>query len=124
MGSRIPVRSLNAERQVLGAGALRVALVVACVAGAGALVTLGVGLGIGMHAGDLAHLGLLLLPAIAATVVAMVVAEPLLARTPIRQSLIGVAALAALVGIVNLVVLTRQMFVSQHDATQVAVLLI
>src|SRR5438552_1474108 len=79
MGSRIPVRSLNAERQVLGAGALRVALVVA---------------------------------------------EPLLARTPIRQSLIGVAAIAALVGIVNLVVLTRQMFVSQHDATQVAVLLI
>ena len=115
---------MSARTEFLGAGTLRVALVVASVAAAGALVTLGVGLGVGMHSGDVAHLGLLLLPAIAATVVAMVVARPLLARAAIRQSLIGVAAIAAIVGILNLVVLTRQMFVSQHDATQVAVLLV
>jgi len=115
---------MRARTEFLGAGTLRVALVVACVAAAGALVTLGVGLAVGMHSGDVAHLGLLLLPAIAATVVAMVVARPLLARAAIRQSLIGVAAIAAIVGILNLVVLTRQMFVSHHDATQVAVLLI
>ena len=108
----------------LGNGALRVAILVGCVAGVGALVTLAVGLAVGMHAGDVAHLALLLLPAIAATVVAMLVAQPLLARAAIRQSLVGVAAIAALVGIVNLVVLTRGMFVSSHDATQVAVLLI
>ena len=115
---------MSTRTEFLGAGTLRVALVVASVAAAGALVTLGVGLGVGMHSGDVAHLGLLLLPAIAATVVAMVVARPLLARAAIRQSLIGVAAIAAIVGILNLVVLTRQMFVSQHDATQVAVLLV
>jgi two-component system, OmpR family, sensor histidine kinase SaeS len=108
----------------VGSGALRVAILVGCVAGVGALVTLAVGLGVGMHAGDVAHLALLLLPAIAATVAAMLVAQPLLARAAIRQSLAGVAAIAALVGIVNLVVLTRSMFVSSHDATQVAVLLI
>jgi signal transduction histidine kinase len=77
-----------------------------------------------MHPDDLMHLGLLLLPAIAATVVAMVIARPLLARSPIAHSLTGVAAIAATVGIANLVVLTRQMFVSEHDATQVAILLI
>ena len=113
-----------ARTELLGAGALRVALVVTSVAAAGALATLGVGLAVGMHPDDVAHLGLLLLPAIAATVVAMVVARPLLARAAIRQSLIGVAAIAAIVGILNLVVLTRQMVVSQHDATQVAVLFV
>src|SRR5205085_12174565 len=124
LGRGLPVRSVIARTELLGAGALRVALVVTSVAAAGALATLGVGLAVGMHPDDVAHLGLLLLPAIAATVVAMVVARPLLARAAIRQSLIGVAAIAAIVGILNLVVLTRQMFVSHHDATQVAVLLI
>jgi signal transduction histidine kinase len=115
---------MSTDRAIRGAGALRVGLVVASVAGAGALGTLVLGAVMGMHVDDLVQLGLLLLPAIAATVVAMIVARPLLARSPLRQSLTGVAALAAIVGIVNLVLLTRHMFVSQHDATQVAILLI
>ena len=45
-----------ARTELLGAGALRVALVVTSVAAAGALATLGVGLAVGMHPDDVGRI--------------------------------------------------------------------
>lgn len=99
-------------------------VLVATVAAFGALGTLAVGAATGMHADELVHLGLLLLPAIGATVVAMAIAQPLLARSSLRQGLGAVAAVAVAVSLANLAILARQMFVSGHDATLVAILLL
>ena len=97
---------------------------VAVAAVAGATASLLVGAVAGMHGGDLAHLALLLLPAAVATVVAMSVVRPLLARAPIRLGLVSVAAIAGVVCLANLSVLALQMFVSGHDAVTVGVLLV
>ena len=101
----------------------RALLLVAVVATVGALGTLAVGAAMGMHVGDLAHLALLLLPALGATVVAAAIARPLLARSTTRQSLVAIAAVGAVVAIANLAALSGQMFVSGHDATLLAILL-
>jgi signal transduction histidine kinase len=92
------------------------------VAGVGALGTLATGVAMGMHASELVHLAALLAPALVVTLVAIAVARPLLARSSMRQSLVAVAIVGAVVGLANLVVLARQMFVNDHDATTLAVL--
>jgi signal transduction histidine kinase len=97
---------------------------VAAVAAAGALGTLAVGAATGMGSGDLLHLLGLLLPAAAVTVVASVASRPLLARASLRQRFVAVALMGVVVALANLAVLTTQMFVSDHDATVVAVLLL
>jgi signal transduction histidine kinase len=78
----------------------------------------------GMSIGEVAHLGLLLLPAVAATAVATVAARPLLARASVRARLVAVAGVAAAVSLANLVVLARLMFVSAHDAVLVGTLVV
>jgi signal transduction histidine kinase len=94
------------------------------VAVAGAAATLGVGAIAGMPGGELGHLGLLLAPAIALTTAATAIAARLVARFSLRSRLLAVALVAALVGLANLAALAALMSVSNHDAAQIAVLLL
>lgn len=101
------------------------ALALSAIAGAaGALGTLAVGAAAGMGRDDLFHLAAYLAPAILVTLVAMAIARPLLSRASLRQRFTAVAAVGVVVGVANLVVLGRTMFVSAHDATLVGVLLL
>jgi signal transduction histidine kinase len=103
---------------------LRTLLTVGLVAVTGAIGSLLVGLAIGMAGNELLHLAGSLLPATAATIVAATLAAPVLERAPLRQRFVAVAVVAAAVSLANLVVLAMQMFVSDHDATLTAVLLL
>jgi signal transduction histidine kinase len=98
--------------------------VVACVVLAGALASLALGRALGVEWSELRHLGLLLVIALVATVAATVAARPLLARASARRRLVVIAALAVIVSLINLGVLTILMSVSDHDATLVAMLLV
>jgi signal transduction histidine kinase len=102
----------------------RPALLAGAVALAGAAGTLVVGGLAGMSIGEVAHLGLLLLPAVAATAVATLAARPLLGRASIRARLVAVAAIAAVVSLANLAVLAWLMFVSAHDALLLGTLIV
>ncbi len=99
------------------------ALIVA-VAAVGALGTLAVGVVMGMDGHELIRLALALVPAAVVTVVAGALAARLLARASLRQRFVAVAVVAAAVALANLAVLSMQMFVSDHDATLVTVLLL
>jgi signal transduction histidine kinase len=94
------------------------------VAAVGAAATLAVGAALGMGGSEILHLGALLIPAGLVTVVAAAAARPLLARASFAQGLVAVAVMAAIVAMANLWALARLMFVSPHDATLVAVLLL
>ena len=98
-------------------------LVASVVLGA-ALASLALGAALGVKWSELRHLGLLLLVALVATVVATLAARPLLARASVRWRLVAIGGLAVLVSLVNLGVLTMLMSVSHHDATLVAILLV
>lgn len=100
-----------------------VALVVA-VGLVGALGTLATAAAMGMRGDELAYLVALLVPAGAVTLAAALVARWLLMRAPLRQRFVAVALLAAVVAIANIGALSRAMFVSDHDATLLTVLLI
>jgi signal transduction histidine kinase len=102
----------------------RTLLLVVVVAVVGGAATLVVGLVMGMDGGELVHLVRYLVPATAVTIVAAAVTGPLLRRASLRQRFVAVAVLAAAVAMANLAVLAMQMFVSDHDATLVAVLLL
>jgi signal transduction histidine kinase len=91
---------------------------------AGALATVAIAAIGGMPQHELGHLALFLLPAVALTSVAAALAAPLLARSSLRGRFLAVALVATLVGLANLVVLAELMFVSEHDAAQVALLLV
>jgi signal transduction histidine kinase len=99
-------------------------VLVAGVVLAGALASLGLGAALGVEGSELRHLGLLLLVALIATVAATVAARPVLAQASVRWRFVAIAALAVLVSLVNLGVLTLLMSVSHHDATLVAILLV
>lgn len=102
----------------------RILLLVVVVAVVGGAATLLVGLVMGMGGGELIDLLRYLVPAAATTVVAAAVSGPLLRRASLRQRFVAVAVLAAAVAIANLAALAMQMFVSDHDATLVTVLLL
>ena len=102
----------------------RALVLVAVVAGAGAIGTLVVGAATGMGRADLAHLAAYLLPAVGVTVLSMAIARPLLARASMRLRFVAIATVAAVVGLANLFVLAQTMFVDEHDATLVGVLLL
>jgi signal transduction histidine kinase len=97
---------------------------VASVVLAGALASIALGAALGVKGGELRELGLLLLIALIATVAATGAAGPLLARASVRWRFVAIAALAVVVSLVNLGVLTLLMSVSHHDATLVAILLV
>ena len=99
-------------------------VLVAVVAVAGALGALAIGAAVGMGSGDLARIALLLVPAALVTVVSTAVARPLLARSSIGARLLVIAVVATVVCLVNLGVLAQFMFVSNHDATVVGMLLV
>jgi signal transduction histidine kinase len=94
------------------------------VAAVGAGGTIAVGALAGMGGAELTHLGLLLLPAAVVTVVAAVLAGPLLARASFRQRLVAVALVAAVASLANLGVLAALMFVDPHDAALMGSLLV
>jgi signal transduction histidine kinase len=102
---------------------LRTFVLVIAVAAVGALGTLAVGAVMGMNGHELSQLGLALGPAAIVTVAAGILASRLLARASLRQRFIAVGVIAAAVAMANVAVLSMQMFVSDHDATLVTVLL-
>ena len=104
--------------------AWRPIVLAAAVAIGGAGGTLLVGALLGMSAGEVAHLALLLLPAAAATILAAAIARRLLARTSFSQGLLAVVLTGVLVSLANLGALAALMFVSSHDAILIGVLLV
>lgn len=87
----------------------------------GAITTLAVARGAGMGGGELLHLGQLLLPAMAATVVTATFAAPLLRRATVGTRLVALALIAVVVSLANLGVLAALMLV-KHDAVLIAAL--
>jgi signal transduction histidine kinase len=98
-------------------------LVVVAVAAAGALGTFLAGLAMGMGS-QLAAIARALLPAAILTVIVGAVGGRVLARLSLRARFVGVAVLAAAVAIANVFVLSRVMFVSDHDAALVTVVVV
>jgi signal transduction histidine kinase len=97
---------------------------IAAVAAVGATGTFVVGAATGMGSSELRHLAAYVVPALLVTVAAMWVTGRLLARASLAQRFVAVGALGAAVALANLWVLSRQMFVSEHDATLLGVLLL
>ena len=95
----------------------------AAVAAVGAAGTIAVGALVGMGGAELVHLALLLLPAAAVTVVAAVLAGPLLRRASFRARLVAIALVAAVASLANLGALAALMFVDPHDAALMGSLL-
>lgn len=94
------------------------------VAAVGSAGTLGAGAALGMGGSEILRLAVLLLPAAVVSLAAAVAARRLLTRASFAQGLVAVAAIAAVVGMANLWALAELMFVSAHDASLVAVLLL
>jgi signal transduction histidine kinase len=90
----------------------------------GALGTFLVGAATGMGAGELWHLAAYVVPALVVTVASMWLAGRLLAHASLAQRFVAIGALGAAVALANLWVLSRQMFVDEHDATLLGVLLL
>jgi signal transduction histidine kinase len=101
----------------------RGSLVVVMVAGAAALGTFLAGIAMGMRS-ELAEIARALLPAAVLTVIVAIAGGRILARLSLRAQFLGVAVLAAAVAIANVFVLSRQMFVSDHDAGLVTVVVV
>jgi signal transduction histidine kinase len=102
----------------------RTALLIVTVAAVGAAGTLLVGAAVGMDGTELEHLLVALIPVALVTLVAALLAARLLVGTSLRQRFVAVATVAAIVAIANVAMLSMQMFVSDHDATLVTVLLV
>jgi signal transduction histidine kinase len=105
-------------------GVGRAVAFVLVVGAVGAAGTFAVGSAVGMHRGELAHLGLLLLPALAVTAMVTAAAAPLLGPASTKARLVVVSVVGAALSLANLAALARTMFVSRHDATTVGVLLL
>jgi len=103
---------------------LRLLLLAAGIALAGAVLVLVLAAVTGMPDDELGHLALLLLPAVALSAGIAAVAAPLLARASLRARLLAVALVATLVALANVGVLAELMLVSEQDAAQVALLLV
>jgi signal transduction histidine kinase len=113
VGRRLPVRPVTWRPVALAAA----------VAAVGAAGTIAVGALAGMEGSELTDLALLLLPAAAVTVVASVLAGPLLRRASFRGRLVAVALVAAVASLANLGALAALMFVDAHDAALMGSLL-
>ena len=105
-------------------GGWRTLLLVTAVAASGALGTLIVGAVMGMDTPSLADLLLSLLVATSVTVLAAVLARPLLQHASFRQRFVALPLVAAGVALANVAVLAARMFVSHHDAVLLGVLLL
>ncbi|HEY7477544.1 MAG TPA: HAMP domain-containing sensor histidine kinase [Actinomycetota bacterium] len=96
----------------------------AAVAATGLVGTLAVAGLVGMDGTEIVHLAQAMAPVAVATVIVAVVAARALSSTSLVQRFVGVALVAVVVAAVNILVLTSQMFVSDHDAALVSVLLV
>ena len=94
---------------------LRIAVTVVGVAAAGIGGSLLVGRLDGLEGGDLGQLVVAMLPSLGATVIAAVIAQPLLARISIGWRMVSIATIATAISLTNLVVAAQLMFVSSHD---------
>ncbi|HZD80061.1 MAG TPA: HAMP domain-containing sensor histidine kinase [Actinomycetota bacterium] len=101
----------------------RATALVVVLAAVGAAGTLAVAAVQGMG-GDLVDIAAYIVPALLVTALATAIARPLLVRASMHARLTAVATVGAAVALVNLFVLARTMFVSNHDATLVGVLLL
>jgi len=101
---------------------VRTALTVVAVAAAGIAGSLLVGRIDGLEGGDLLQLVIAMLPSLAATIVAVLIARPLLAKAPIGWRMVSIATIAAAISLANLVVAAQLMFVSGHDAKVLGIL--
>ena len=102
---------------------VRTALIVVAVAGAGVAGSLLVGRAEGVTGHDLGDLALAMLPSYIGTVVAVLVAQRVLARASIVWRMVSIATVAAAISLANLAVASRLMFVSSHDAQVLVILL-
>jgi signal transduction histidine kinase len=91
---------------------------------AGALGALGAALAAGMGGADVAHLALVMLPAVAITLALVAIARRSLSRASFRVQVLAIGMLAVAAGLTNLGVLAALMFVSVHDALVMGVLLV
>jgi signal transduction histidine kinase len=91
---------------------------------AGALGALGAALAAGMGSADVAHLALVMLPAVAITLALVAIARRPLSRASFRVQVLAIGMLAVVAGLANLGVLAALMFVSVHDAVVMGVLLV
>jgi signal transduction histidine kinase len=115
VGRGLQVRAVSKWRPLTLAGAIALA---------GAVATLAIGAVAGVAGNELGHLALLLLPAVALSAATGALVAPLLMRSPLRGRLLAMALVATLVALANLAVLARLMFLSAHDAAQIALLLV
>lgn len=104
--------------------ALRPLVLLAVLCVFGALGTMAMGAALGMPSADLATLAAYLAPALLVTVLAIALANPLLAKASIRQRFVVVAVVGTLVSLGNLFALTKAMAISDHDATLLVTLLL
>jgi signal transduction histidine kinase len=102
----------------------RTLLLLAAAAAVGAAGTFVVGAATGMDGGELGDLAAFVVPALLVTVAAMALAGRWLARATLAQRFVAVGAVGTAIALANLWVLSRQMFVSEHDATLLGVLLL
>ena len=103
---------------------IRTILVATAVAMAGVLGTLADAAATGMSGRDIGKLLGELTVGTMLTIVAALAAGRLLRPASLRSRMVAVAVVAAAVGLANLFVLTRLMFVSDHDAAMVTVILL
>jgi len=102
----------------------RALAILTAAAALGAAGTFAVGAAMGMGGAELRHLAAYLVPALVVTIAASALAARLLSRASLRQRFVAVGALGAAIALANLWVLSRTMFVSEHDATLLGVLLL
>jgi signal transduction histidine kinase len=102
---------------------IRPFLLVVTVAGVAAAGTLAAAAAVGMRGTELTHLASMLVPAIFVTGISAAVAGWFLDKSPIRQRLLALAIVSAVVALANLAVMAALMLV-KHDALLIAVLVV
>jgi len=115
---------MSRSTQARGATRWRTPAVVIGVAVAGVAGSVLVGAATGMPTSDLAHLVQVLVPAALTSLAAAWVAARLLARVSLRQRFVAVALVGAVVALTNVGLLAMDMFVNEHDASVLVVLLV
>jgi signal transduction histidine kinase len=98
------------------------AIVVIVAVGIGASIA--VGAATGMPGSELASIVRLLVPAAVASLLAAIVVARPLARVSLRQRFVAVALVGVAVALANIALLASAMFVSEHDAALLTVLLV
>jgi signal transduction histidine kinase len=98
------------------------AIIVIAAAAVGA--SLGVGLATGMPSSEVADVARLLVPAAVGSLLAAIVVARSLARVPLRQRFVAIAVVGVAIALVNVGLLASSMFVSEHDAALLTVLLV